>query len=200
MWKKHPLLLCGLATSFLVCSFLNAEELSFKPTAVYTDDKAKENHFFPTGLMGDHSSIVYHNACSRTPHSGSTCILIIYQNMSLQGLRWAGLYWQNPPYNWGYKKGGGLDLTGAAKLTFWARGEHGGEVIETFQVGGIRGAFKDSDTASIGPVVLTTEWKKYEIDLQGKDLSRISGGFCWTTNLDVNPNGAIFYLDDIWFE
>ena len=48
--------------------------------------------------------------------------------------------------------------------------------------------------------MLTQEWKQYEIDLSGKDLSYISGGFCWATNLDVNPDGVVFYLDDIKYE
>ena len=54
--------------------------------------------------------------------------------------------------------------------------------------------------AGIGPVVLTTDWQQFTIDLEGKDLSSISGGFCWATNLDVNPDGATFYLDDIRYE
>ena len=60
--------------------------------------------------------------------------------------------------------------------------------------------YSDSDIAGIGPGLLTPEGKEYEIDLRGKDLSYISGGFAWATNLDVNPEGATFYLDDIKFE
>ena len=44
------------------------------------------------------------------------------------------------------------------------------------------------------------DWKQYVINLEGKDLSSISGGFAWATNLDVNPDGATFYLDDIRYE
>jgi len=62
------------------------------------------------------------------------------------------------------------------------------------------GEYSDSDTAGIGPVVLDKEWKKYEIDLSGKDLSYIIGGFALSTNLDVNPDGATFYLDEIRYE
>ncbi|MEK6733085.1 MAG: hypothetical protein AABY55_05600, partial [Candidatus Omnitrophota bacterium] len=111
----------------------------------------------------------------------------------------AGMYWQSPANNWGDKKGG-FDLTGATKLTFWARGAKGGERVEEFKLGGITGLYPDSDIAGIGPVMLTQDWKRYEIDLSGKDLSYISGGFCWATNIDVNPDGATFYLDDIKYE
>jgi hypothetical protein len=69
-----------------------------------------------------------------------------------------------------------------------------------FKVGGIMGEYSDSDMASIGPVILTKEWKQYTIDLRGKDMSYIIGGFCWATNIDVNPEGAVFYLDEIRYE
>ena len=78
--------------------------------------------------------------------------------------------------------------------------EAGGERIEEFKLGGISGDFPDTDIAGIGPVILTPEWKEYTIDLGGKDLSYINGGFCWSTNLDVNPQGCTFYLDDIVYE
>ena len=52
----------------------------------------------------------------------------------------------------------------------------------------------------IGPVVLDKEWKQYTIDLKGKDLSYIIGGFAWATNLDVDPDGCVFYLDEIKYE
>jgi hypothetical protein len=94
----------------------------------------------------------------------------------------------------------GFDLSKATKLTFWARGAKGGERIEEFKVGGIMGEYSDSDSTSISPVILTPEWTQYTIDLKGKDLSYIIGGFCWATNVDVNPTGATFYLDEIKYE
>jgi hypothetical protein len=95
----------------------------------------------------------------------------------------------------------GYDLSKAVKLTFWARGAKGGEVINEFKVGGLMGEFSDSDTASIGPVVLNKEWTQYSIDLKGKDMSYCIGGFCWATNIDANPpEGITFYLDEIKYE
>ena len=52
----------------------------------------------------------------------------------------------------------------------------------------------------MGPVVLSNEWKKYEIDLKGLDLSYISGGFCFIIKRTENPDGCVFYLDDIRYE
>ena len=172
---------------------------TFKPFKIYTDGKSPDNHYCPSGWMGDFGDLKIDDKCMVNPHSGTTCFKITYTNKATQGARWSGIYWQNPPNNWGTRPGG-YDLTGAKKLTFWARGDKGGERIEEFKTGGITGEYADSDVAGIGPVVLTAEWQQFTIDLEGKDLSSISGGFAWATNLDANPDGCIFYLDDLKFE
>ncbi|MDP6685774.1 MAG: hypothetical protein QGI05_02350 [Candidatus Omnitrophota bacterium] len=172
---------------------------TFKPFPVYTDGRSPDNHYIASGYMGDYSDVGIDQSSFETPHSGTTCIKIVYKANVSQGARWTGVYWQNPANNWGDRQGG-FDLTGATKVSFWARGEKGQERIEEFKIGGITGLYPDSDIAGIGPVLLTTEWKEYTIDLRGKDLSYISGGFCWATNLDVNPEGVTFYLDDIRYE
>lgn len=134
-------------------------------------------------------------------HAGKNCVKIEYDvDCSRNDQRWAGIYWLNPANNWGQRKGG-FNLTGAQKLTFWARGEKGGEQIQEFTVGGISGNYPDSDLTAMGPVILTPQWKQYTIDLRGKDLSYISGGFAFSTNEEVNPAASCtFYLDEIRFE
>ncbi len=169
------------------------------PFYVYADRGSISNHYIPSGWMGDYSDIKLDVGSEENPYFGKTCIKVVYLNKASNGARWAGIYWQNPPNNWGGVDGG-LDLSKATKLTFWARGEKGGERIEEFKMGGIMGEYSDSDTAGIGPVVLEKDWKQYTIDLKGKDLSYIIGGFVWATNLDVNPDGATFYLDEIKYE
>lgn len=176
-----------------------AENGQFKTFTVYSDANAPDNHYTPSGWMGDFGDIKINEQSLTNPHGGSTSLHINYTGKATQGAGWAGVYWQNPSNNWGTRPGG-YDLTGAKQLTFWARGEKGGERIEEFKLGGITGEYGDSDAAGIGPVVLTVEWKQYSIDLSGKDLSTISGGFCWVTNKDANPTGAQFYLDDIRYE
>lgn len=166
---------------------------------VYSDSTGEANHFFPTGWMGDWNDIKMNQKSTVRPFSGRTCLEFVYTAKATRGARWAGVYWQNPGNNWGGIDGR-YDLRGARRLTFWARGKHGGEGIETVKVGGIGGNFPDSDEVSIGPVVLTTEWKKFTINLTHADLSAISGGFCWMTNADLNPAGMTFYLDDIRYE
>lgn len=200
MGKKRFIGLIVFAVLIFTTMAIKAQEVTyFEPFNVYTDKNARTNHYIPSGYMGDYNDISCNDGYIDDTHSGATSIKITYRPNVSQGARWAGIYWQSPANNWGDRKGG-YDLTGATKLTFYAKGEKGGERIEEVKMGGISGAYPDSDFASIGPVILTKEWKQYEIDLADKDLSYISGGFCWSINLDVNPDGCVFYLDDIRYE
>ena len=187
------------------------------PFYVYEDAGSTNNHFAPTGHMGDYTDLGINPFYKQNPHLGTSCIKITYSAKKSRGQKWAGLYWQDPSNNWG-ESFGGYDLSAATKLTFWARGEKGGEVITLFQIGGIVGKYRDSGSKAIGPVSLTNKWKKYTIDLKDlkqtmllnckqigcclfmQPLTRIIGGFCWSTNIEVNRGGIVFYLDEIRYE
>ncbi|MBF0569768.1 MAG: hypothetical protein HQL18_03235 [Candidatus Omnitrophica bacterium] len=174
---------------------------AFEPFYVYRD-KGFRNRFTAAGYMPTGECITQDDGWQYDVKDGKTCVRVVYDiACSKEGRLWAGVYWQNPADNWGDTKGG-YNLTGATRLVFWAKGEMGGERIDKFQVGGL-GAnrlFPDSDTAVIGPVILTNEWKEYSIDLRGKDLSYISGGFAWFASVADNPHHCTFYLDNIRFE
>jgi hypothetical protein len=195
----------GLPLSALAQEAPAAAPATEKPKefVVYSDRGTRDNHYIPSGWIGDYGDIKINDQCADNPHSGTTSLQFIYSAKKSQSKGWAGVYWQNPPQNWGSKKGG-FDLTGMTKLTFWARGAKGGEVIQKFKVGGIgiepKAMYPDSSETEIGPIELTDTWKQYTINLAGKDLSSINGGFCWVANADLNPEGATFYLDDIKFE
>jgi len=116
---------------------------------------------------------------------------------------WAGVYWQDPASNWGDRPGG-YDLTGARALTFWARGQEGGEKI-SFKIGGI-GCDSAPYPDSLCPVRvidvpdLLNTWQLYTVPLSaGTELSGLVGGFMWAASKHDNPNGATFYLDDIQY-
>lgn len=174
-------------------ALVDAVELPFY---VYKDGNAKENKYIPSGFTGDYSAIQMDVACTTTPKEGKTCLKFTYTAKPTQGQNWAGVFFQNPANNWGTADGG-YDITGAKKLKFSARGDKGGEILE-FKLGGINGtSYADSDGKSSGAVTLTKEWKDYEIDLTGLDLSYIMGGFVWAARAEDNPEGAVFYLDDI---
>jgi len=166
---------------------------------VYTERWAKDNHYFASGWMGDHGDIEIDDGVRGNARSGKTCMKITYKARSSQGAGWIGVYWQNPANNWGDQMGG-YDLTGYEKLSFWARGEKGGEIISKFNMGGISGEYSDSDATEIGPVRLTKDWKEYSINLKGLDLSYISGGFGFAATSNDNPKGFVFYLDDIKYK
>jgi hypothetical protein len=178
---------------------LEGKKQEVMPFYIYADRSTAANHFIPSGYMGDYSDVKYDGASKEDAYLGDTCIKIVYSAKASQGARWAGVFWLNPANNWG-SVDAGFNLSSATKLTFWARGAVGGERIEEFKVGGIMGEFSDSDSATIGPVLLTKEWTQYTIDLKGKDMSYIIGGFTWSANVDNNPEGATFYLDEIKFE
>jgi len=199
--KRIMIILLALAVVVLPVYVMAQEETAKNPKefVVYRDKNSRDNHYIPSGWMGDYGDIKINDQYMQNPQSGSTCIQFSYSAKKSQGQGWAGVYWQNPANNWGTKKGG-FDLTGMNKLTFWARGEKGGEKIEKFAVGGIKGTYADTVEVSIGPIELTNSWKQYTINLSGKDLTYISGGFCWVTTSDLNPEGATFYLDEIKFE
>lgn len=173
------------------------------PFTVYGDLPKKTSPYIPSGYMGDGSALkvssAYESAPLASEAEGRTSLRINYTGKGPQG--WAGIYWLTPANNWGTIKGAGFDLTGAKRLTFWIRGEKGGELIAEAAVGGISaGTYPDSDRASIGPLRLSTKWEQYSIDLQDKDLRHIIGGFVFTLRRADNPAGARFYLDEIVYD
>lgn len=166
------------------------------PFYVYKDKLARGNHYTASGWMGDYGAVRLNDSWSQEPYEGKTCMKWTYDGESTQGAGWAGVFWQNPANNWGRIKGG-YDLTGASRLSFWVKGDKGGEVVE-FKVGGIMGEYSDSIEKTTGPLTLTRDWKKYNIDLSLSDLSYIGGGFCWvSSSIDAPEGGIVFYVDEV---
>ncbi len=156
-----------------------------------------EGAFIPCGWMGDgKNGLQYVNIdpnCTNNPHSGNTCIKISY---ATGPAGFAGIYWSNKDCNWGDEPGYDLSNKGFSRITFWARGEHGGESAQ-FKAGGMQSKqYKDSfDFEPKLGITLNLGWNQYTIDLSGKDLSNVIGGFCWVSNSSVT-----FYLDDLKYE
>ncbi|QDU97791.1 glycoside hydrolase family 2 TIM barrel-domain containing protein [Lignipirellula cremea] len=152
-----------------------------------------EAPFIASGWMGAAKSIAMDPRSATQPHTGETCLRASYN----QADAWGGVVWQHPAQDWGDQPGG-RDLTGAKTLTFWARGEQGGEKVK-FLYGLISGDKPFPDTAKGELTVeLTTEWKQYKFDLQGKDLHRIKTPFGWVAAGQGKP--IVFYLDGIQYE
>lgn len=156
--------------------------------------------FYASGWMGDLGDITFDDGWTNNVHSEPTCIRITYSAARSQGNGWAGIYWQYPDKNWGDMPES-RNMIGYKKLSFWARGEKGGEKAE-FKVGGITGKYSDSiqPPVSTGVITLNNAWQKVTIDLTDRDLSRVIGGFVWVTNTNQSPSGLSIYLDDIKYE
>ena len=206
--KKFSNVLAASVVPILLCAGLSADPttpVAQKPRPmpfyIYHGFHSPDNHYAPSGWMGDFNDIRLddHYKPKDAPADAKTMVRIQYLAQAKQGNGWTGIYWQNPPNNWGSKPGG-YNLNGAKKLVFKAKGEKGGETVEEFKIGGMSGDYADSGSAALGPVTLTKDWKEYEISLDGQELSSITGGFCWTITRDHNPDGAVFYLDDIRYE
>ncbi len=203
-WRRGKVLFAPAFFFLLVLGIAPAyaqDEKPFKEFVVYKD-KSGPNHFVPSGYMPDGMCLKQSDVWQENCQQGKTCIKVAYDiPCSIKGRGWAGVYWLNPADNWGDRKGG-FNLTGAKRLVFWARGEKGGETIAEFKIGGvgISREYPDSDTVGIGPVILSKEWKQYSIDLRGRDLSYLSGGFAWVANTENNTESCTFFLDDIHYE
>jgi hypothetical protein len=157
-------------------------------------DGIKNPPYVWSGWMGDTAGLTLDANCPTNPHSGKSCMKCQYKG----GNQFFGVAWQNPVNDWGNQPGG-FNLSGATKLTFWARGQDGGELV-TFKLGilGSDAKFHDSDHAELNDVTLTKDWQQYSIPLAGKDLSCIKTGFVWV--MAATSHAVTFYLDDIQYE
>ncbi|MBF0253667.1 MAG: hypothetical protein HQL11_00860 [Candidatus Omnitrophica bacterium] len=205
MRNRYKIVL-GLAVVFVACvaamtahAEQRGEEEVALPFRIYTDATAPDNNFAPSGWMGDSGDLQIDDADLDNPHSGGTSLRIDYSAKKSDKKGWSGIYWQYPPDNWGTREEG-FDLTGAKRLVFWARGARGGEKIDKFGVGGIKGEFSDSAKVESRSVTLSDKWQRYYINLQNQDLRHIIGGFFVTFNAKSNRGGLTMYLDDIYFE
>lgn len=165
---------------------------------IFDEYGSEENHFAPSGWMGDRQSIDLYECERSNPHSGDLSLRISYDPQGPGD--WAGIYWQEPDNNWGTIEGAGYSLSGASYLRFYARGEEGGEQVK-FLMGGIWGDYPDSQQPALSTdvITLTQEWMTYTLDLHGQDLSQVIGGFAFVTDECLNSEPITFYLDDIHY-
>lgn len=192
---------------------------------VFTDLSAAGNHFAARcavvrnpGSAADLAGVAFDDGWTEKCRAGGTCMKHTF--VTVDPDYWGGWYLQNgvllagdtkPRCNWGESPDAGFDLTGATAVTFWARGERGGERIEVFAGGIGRDAatgtplqpYPDSfaRVPAIGQAItLTKKWTRHTIDLSGRDLHYVVGGLGWVATAQNNPAGAVFYLDEIRYD
>lgn len=151
-------------------------------------------HYVPSGYMGDTKNIIVRQNFIDGVRPDSLCTKISYSS-GVNG--WGGVFWQYPANNWCTLKGVDLSSGGYRKLTFYVKGDKGGEEIK-FKSGQDCGDSYNSEELTNR---ITKEWTKLTINLEGKDFSNISGAFCWVVDSKANNNGNVtFYIDDVKFE
>jgi hypothetical protein len=158
-----------------------------------------ETQFYPSGWMGDGEFdtkyLSFRHEGSTVDGKAVTVIRIEYR----QGPKgWAGIYWQYPDGNWGKKPG--KSLLGAKRISFYAKGERGGEIVE-FKSGGITDyRYRDSFEKSLGKQPLSSSWTKYVIDLSKENLSSVIGAFAWVAAGSDNNGNIITYIANLMVE
>jgi hypothetical protein len=186
--RREALIIAALPLAFAALPASAAQKAKL-PCVVYSDPGASVP-YVPSGYMGDTGALHVNDNCKVHPHSGKSCMQV-----SFTGKDWAGVVWQSPANDWGDQPGG-FNLSGAKKLTFWARGAHGGEKVDfKFGLLGKNKKFHDSASGEAN-TTLTSGWKQYTINLAGKNLSQIKTGFVFV----VSGTPTTFYLDDVRYQ
>ncbi len=156
----------------------------------------------------DHPNMVFRTPSASEPER---CIRVV---LNWDDATWASVAFISGPDRpawWGDSNSGRYyNLNGLVKkkLVFYARGEHGDEVIKA-QLGTLAGKpFGDSLKQPIvsDEIKLTQDWMRHEIDLGSEpsaELSRICCGFGFLVERSAQSGtvtNTTFYIDDVYFE
>jgi len=97
-----------------------------------------------------------------------------------------------------------LNLQDAKRMTFWARGELGGEKIQVSAAGKKSSLDGASDGVKFGvasgDLTLPQTWKKYEIDLSGVDLTSVTHGFGLKINKGNDGSDKVIYFKYVTYD
>ena len=159
--------------------------------------------FVPSGWMPDGEGLSQATSEKESPHSGPHCVRLYCQ---LTRKPWVGIYfllageWEpQEPFN--LFDALEAEKGDAIKCRFWARSAD--EAVVQFKIGGVtKGKIKDSLIFPVATkwIKLGPEWKMYEVDITGKDVRSLVGGFMWVCDRQHNKARDLsFDLDDIYF-
>jgi hypothetical protein len=170
---------------------------------LYEDD-AEASKFSPTAWMPDGNGIAQDTQVTDSPQSGEHCIRLYCE---LTAKEWVGVYWLlqgtwEPTERFNLFEELDATMGDPIRCRFWARSKDA--AVVQFRVGGVTmGKIGDSLEIPVGtpPIKLEPDWKMYEIDLTGKDVSSVVGGFLWACNRKHNGSNRdiTFDLDTIYF-
>ena len=183
------------------------------PPAIGDLPFAVDDVFAPSGFMGDgetpdhvlivpDGSVGSDDTCGGdrpVPDAVGRCYQITYA--AAGDALWAGVFWQSPPNNWGAQPGHAIP-TGATRISFFAKGSAGGEVVKF--VAGIQGMLAYSDAFKIEEeFTLSAEWTGYSLMIPAADYGRVIGAFGWVASADPEMGVVLpvsFQVDDIRWE
>ncbi len=184
-----------------------AEESREQPPAVPPKTRAEPlpiaGTWIPSGWMGDAAGsggVLEYKAREDDGPGKVLCDEWKYEP-SGGGMGWCAVAYQTPENNWGDEKGKNHSGKGFTRLTFWAKGAKGGERV-IFKSGGHTrpGArFPASYETSSGIVTLGKTWKQYSISLAGLDLSNSPAAFAFVVTRQLDPEGCVFQIRDLFF-
>lgn len=187
--------LVSLTALFVACSNeTGSEESSDDESETLNAPFSVAKHFEPT-LWGEAENVVLeadYSAESRPGDADGKCLRLVYEPGPT---RWAAVYWQ-PRREAGIRTG--KAVSGASRVTFWAKGDKGGEVIDAKGAGTPAVVLlKDSKI-----MTLSGGWQHFEIELGDADLSDVDGAFGvkWRSFESENPDGLTVFLDEIRYE
>ena len=176
-------------------TFLDAQmDLDHRSMTIYSGSSAPA--YYPSGPIGDVEDISIDGEFRPASHSGRSSLRIGYRPAPSGGQGWAGAYLSYPDHNWGQLPG--RNLAGATRLTFWVCADH--DTRAEFLVGGIGQTnlrYYDSLKASTGMIAVGNSWQRHEIDLKGRDLSSVIGGFAVVTSRAQGAEARALFLDDV---
>ena len=213
----HQAVLSALALFGLVGTTLAAQPQprQFEPRETRLPDEAGERvyiykdhglpgDFIPAGYMPDGRGLSQNTSQTDSPHTKPHCIRSF---VGFSDSPWVGMYflldekWE-PVRSFNLFDELKAKQGDPIKCRFWARSKEGASV--QFKVGGItHGRIDDSLRIPVSTryTKLTPDWKMYEMDLTGKDVSSLVGGFLWVADRGHNrkANQISFDLDTIYF-
>ncbi|MEI8209583.1 MAG: hypothetical protein WCG16_10290 [Methylococcales bacterium] len=172
---------------------------------VYKDGDYAENHGIWANIMpkeaAETGSIAF-KPFFKPGYDGKGNAVKVVADVS-KAPNWIGLVVSVKENYWGEKPAEGLNLSKAKKLVFYAKGNQGGEQIQVKAAIASDKQYGDSAELPITSVWLTLkkDWERFEIPINGIDLSRVITPFVLVINQDHNQEKPItFFVDEIYYE
>ncbi|MEM1414448.1 MAG: glycoside hydrolase family 2 TIM barrel-domain containing protein [Myxococcota bacterium] len=151
-----------------------------------------DDHFAPSGFMGDATRRVRTEACDATDWCSGFCRRFRYRAGEAQD-GWAAVAWMHPVGNWEGRSPGVRVPPNTRVVTFRAWGAEGGEKVSFF----VGNWDVDHFSRELKDVVLETSPQSYRIELDAGLREEIVFGFGWVS---TTPERDIdFRIADVTF-